>query len=502
MTGPQSTLCHFSAECPVPFFEIWRREDLEQAVSSLTRACQARWCSLAVVFVLWQWGLRNRGETFYSIVDKQWPALVKTMQMMGLPISTEPVSAAALCKARQGIGTVAFEELYRIANRRHLERHHELTLYKGYRLYAVDGSNVTLHSNKKLAAAYGRPSSTGKRKSAPQASFTILELVNTGWIVNYRLGRCDASELSQAKSLSNSLGEGDLLLADRLYFDPTWYADLCQRQVKFLFRLNCNRHQSFTPQSQQRIKEQRTEGNVDCPVDLRVRTGKGSYTLLKNLRYIEIKRPGVETLYFITNLGPHEITTLEVAELYRMRWEIEINLRYFKGQDHLPIVRSKRQDTVRQEILLHVLGHNSVRFIQAEACQSQKQQESSDADDQQHQHSLTTPIKPAGKWTAKTKLCPGSLRPIDLQFTRTVEVVLGAIYTALLFPGNTTPARWAGLLVKIASLKIMAKPGRSFPRIGRKYNKGKPNKGNVKAQRKRAAARRKQKSKQKSKRES
>ena len=416
------------------------------------------------------------------------------MAAMNLSIRADPVSPAALCKARQSVGTAAFEYLHHIATGRHFERHAGLTLHKGYRLYAVDGSSLNLHSNRILADRFGRPNSTGRRKSLPQATFTILEFVNTGWITDYRLSRCDVSELGQSKSLTAALGQGDLLLADRLYFDPLWYADLCRRGAKFLFRLNCNRHQSLTAESRQRIKEQRAGGNVDCSVDLRVRTGKSAYTLLKNIRYIEIKRPGAETLYFITNLETGELTTLEAAELYRMRWEIETNLRYFKGQDHLPVVRSRREDTVRQEVMLHVLAHNSVRFIQSEAClaQAAKQvEQTTDKNERHDQHNRNAAPRSAKKWTAKNNLHSGPLRPVDIQFRRTVDVILGAMIAVLLRPDIGTPEYWEKLLGRIAALLIMAKPARSYPRRGRKYNKGKRNKGNAKAQKKRRAARRK-----------
>jgi len=448
---------------------------------------------MAIVLVLWQWGLRNREDPFSSIVDKLWDALAKTMDTMKLSISAEAVSPAALCKARQGVGTAAFEYLHQVANCKHRQNHAGLILHKGYRLHAVDGSSLPLHSNKALTTAFGRPSSTGRQKSPPLATFTILEFVNTGWITDYRLSRCDASELGQSKSLTAGLGQGDLLLADRLYFDPLWYADLCRRDVKFLFRLNCNRHQSLTSESQQRIKEQRTRGNVDCPVDLRVRagTGKGAYTLLRNLRYIEIKRPGAETLYFITNLDPGELATLEALELYRMRWEIETNLRYFKGQDHLPAARSRREDTVRQEVMLHVLAHNSVRFIQSEAClkkTASQVEEAASITERHNQQDPETAHRPAAKWKAKAKLHSGPLRPVDIQFRRTVDVILGATIAVLLEPDRATPEYWERMLAKIAAFLIMAKPGRSYPRRGRKYNKGRPNKGNTKAQKKRKRA--------------
>ncbi len=477
---------------------IWSPEELQHAVRDLTRACQCRWNSTAIVLVLWQWGLRNREDPFSSIVDRLWGGLVKTMEFMGLGISANAVSPAALCKARKAVGITPFDSLHDIATDKHRERHRELILHKGYRLYAVDGSNLTLHSNRTLARAFGRPRSTGKRRSPPQATFTVLEFVNTGWITDYKLGRCNASELAQSKDLTAELGEGDLLLADRLYFDPLWYTDLSARRVKFFFRLNCNRHQSLTAESQQRITEQRAHGNVDCQVDLRVRKGPGkkSYTLLRDLRYIEIRRSGAQTLYFLTNLTVDELATSEAPELYAMRWEIETNLRYFKGQDHLPSVRSRRKDTVRQEVALHVLAHNSVRFIQSEACVNRSVDQADNATGTVDNHSEPepdAPNTPAKKWTAKSSRHHGPLRPVDIQFKRTVDTILGSLVDALLQPDRATPQYWTRLLEKIATLRIMAKPGRSYPRPGWKYKKGKPNKGNVKAQKKRAAARQKRK---------
>ena len=110
-----------------------------------------------------------------------------------------------------------------------------------------------------------------------------------------------------------------------------------------------------------------------------------------------------------------------------------------------------------------------------------------------NQHVPKTAYQPAAKWTAKANLHPGPLRPIDIQFRRTVDVILGVIIAVLLEPDRATPEYWERMLTRIAAFRIMAKPGRSYPRRGRKYNKGKRNKGNTKAQKKRAAARRKRK---------
>jgi len=221
-------------------------------------------------------------------------------------------------------------------------------------------------------------------------------------------------------------------------------------------------------------------------VDLKVRRKDGTYAILPNLRYIEIKRPRADTLYFITNLGEEEVTTLEAAELYKKRWEIETDFRIFKGQAHLPVVRSRREDTVRQEVLLRILAHNSVRYIQSEACLLHHRTA--------HEPQPERRIEQTRDADWKPKCAPQGthLRPVDLQFYRTAECTLGLILEELLFPGRDEPSvRWEVFLNKIAGFRVMAKPGRSYPRNSKKYNKGKPNKGDVRSQRQKAYQRKK-----------
>ncbi|NQZ57811.1 MAG: transposase [Lentisphaeraceae bacterium] len=221
--------------------------------------------------------------------------------------------------------------------------------YKDRRLYALDRSNLNLHSCKKLSKAFGRPNSSGKKKALPQASFTALELVNSGWIVDYKLDSYDRSELCEAKELvADNLSKSDLLIADRLYFDTQCYALLYICGIDFLFRVNYNRYKSFTEKPKKDIEyAQLTQQNLDINIQLRIKKGEAHQPETIPIRYIELKREGVATLYFMTTLTEEELSMEEAAELYHMRWEIETDFRFFKGQDHLPIILSRTEDTVR-----------------------------------------------------------------------------------------------------------------------------------------------------------
>ena len=486
-----------------------------------------------------------------------WSITRKTLELQGHNLQESPVCSSALTQARQAIGTKPFENLFKIGTEKQLKKHDELTRFNGFRLHAMDGSNLNLHSNPLLDKAFGRPHSTGKRKSRPQASFTTLQLVETGLIVDYCLDKYDASELDHTKRLAERLGIGDLLLGDRLSFDTRWFLELDQREVKFLFRATRSRYKSFTKQSQETIKKMMEHGNVDCIVDLKIR-GNASKTI--KLRYIEIVREGLETLRFITNLSLAEFSLEEIATLYRPRWEIETEFRLFKGQDHLEVILSRTEETVRQEVLTRVIAHNAVRYIQSEACAvvaeetrniqseecvepaeeiqniqseacaepaeemqnnetvckgpcpeiSQNDGDVADAcketpceDHQLLDGTATVLLKPKKeliristdkKWMKKSLLWPTKqLRPVDLQFNNSLALIVAYIINQSIYSSPDPAEAWSKLLSNIVKASIWVKDGRSYYRKGKSYGTTKVSKGNRKAQYKNKQKREKQK---------
>jgi uncharacterized radical SAM superfamily Fe-S cluster-containing enzyme len=236
-------------------------------------------------------------------------------------------------------------------------------------VYAVDGSWLNLPHAQALVDAFGRPSAASGKTPMPQLLLVTMDLVNLGWFTDLRLGRCNHSELALAREMTDSLGKGDLVLGDRLFFQTSWIAALVRRGVEALLRAAKNRITSLTAESIVAVQRQRRGGGViDCEVELKVATDHhGKPTALLPLRYIEITING-ETYCFLTTLSKDRISAPAVAELYLARWEIETDYRLFKGPNHLPVIISRTPMTVRQEILLRILTHNSVRFVQADAC--------------------------------------------------------------------------------------------------------------------------------------
>jgi hypothetical protein len=285
-----------------------------------------------------------------------------------------PVTPAALCQVRQRLGLRALQALQQKANARASADFDLLTRRWGLRLWAVDGSWLKLPPEPVLAKQFGRPSGTENgRLPLPQALLVSLDLVTMGWITDYRLEPCHYPELRAGIELTAGLGPGDLLLADRLFFDTPWMKALRERQVELLWRVTSVRWKSFCDASRTRVQELRQRGGiVDCQVMLKVDTdhkGQPRGGLLP-LRYLELPpgHSGQETMRLLTSLSAERLPAHEAPDGYHQRWGVETDIRFYKGPDHLPVVLSRRPGTVQQEVLLRILAHNWVRSVQAQAC--------------------------------------------------------------------------------------------------------------------------------------
>ncbi len=499
----------FALEACLPFFRLWTKEDLQEATKDHTRATQAKWPLLAVIFLMWRWALINRKTTFERVRIEAWPVLRKVMEFENIQLPELPVTAQAFTQARQKVGMKPLQHLHQTANDKMRREFDDMLCYKTLRLWAVDGSSLNLPSRKELDEAFGRPSSTpGAHVAYPQAFFVTLELIQLGWIYDYRLDRHDASELSMTFELTQKLGKGDLLLGDRLFFDSKWFLQLDQRDVKFLFRVASNRVKCLTRESQEKVDVLHQKSTiVDCEVDLKVDTDHhGNARHILRCRYVEIQRPNQETLYFMTNLSEEFADAEEIAALYWRRWGIEIEFRIFKGDNHLPIVLSRKEHTIRQEILLRVLAHNSVRYVQAEACRKEYADFSITTAAEEFE-SINTPVAKEeiqqeriaainnddndskaeqtqlenDKWKPRHLAENRNILPTDLRIGPAVALILGNILSLLLCPTLHPSHLYDQLLTEVLSYKILVKPGRSYPRRGRKYRK-KKSKGNLKAQ--------------------
>jgi hypothetical protein len=120
---------------------------------------------------------------------------------------------------------------------------------------------------------------------------------------------------------------GDLLIFDRAYLDYAWLYQLHQGGVWFVTRLKSNSCYEV-------IQEQKAAGPILADQIIRLSSPKGQACYPEPLRRVHYRDPETGKEYvFLTNRL--DLTALQVAELYRRRWQIELFFKWIK--QHLKI---------------------------------------------------------------------------------------------------------------------------------------------------------------------
>ncbi|MGI9471233.1 MAG: transposase, partial [Rubripirellula sp.] len=85
---------------------------------------------------------------------------------------------------------------------------------------------------------------------------------------------------------------------------------------------------------------------------------------------VRINQPGFRTRTMVivtTLLDPSEYSKEDLADLYRARWNNELDLRSIKSVMQMECLRCKTPELVRKEIWTHALAYNLIRTIMAQA---------------------------------------------------------------------------------------------------------------------------------------
>jgi hypothetical protein len=148
---------------------------------------------------------------------------------------------------------------------------------------------------------------------------------------------------------------------------------LKERGVEFVGRLNkANRRADF----RRGIRLGKDDHLVDWskPTSIRSVDRQTYHSLPESFTVREIRfrveQPGFRTRSVIlvtTLLNPEETTKEDLAELYRLRWSNELDIRSIKITMQMDLLRCKTPELVRKEIWTHVLAYTLIRTIMAQA---------------------------------------------------------------------------------------------------------------------------------------
>jgi hypothetical protein len=294
----------------------------------------------------------------------------------------KPCSAktGAYCQARERLPEEFFATLACSAGRTLDDKGEHNWRWKGRRVYLFDGTTVDLPDTSENQNAYPQVYNQKPGLGFPIARVGAIISLACGAIVN--LGICryagkGQGEVSLLRQLWDILRAGDILLTDRLQANWANIVFLQKRGLELVSRLN-KAHRTADFRRGKRIGEQDHIVRWYKPTSIRSLDWQSYKSLPEFITIREAKihvvQPGFRTKSIVivtTLLDPKHTTKEDLAQLYRARWNNELDLRSIKSTMQMSELRCKTPEAVRKEIWTHVLAYNLIRTLMAQAAATQ-----------------------------------------------------------------------------------------------------------------------------------
>ena len=286
----------------------------------------------------------------------------------------------AYCKARQRLPEGIMARLARSVGQKVERQSPASWLWHRLRVLLADGSTLTMADSKANQKKYPQSRSQKKGLGFPIMRICIIFSLSTGVVLDaafnpYR-GK-GTGETAMLRSMMASLGAGDLLLGDR-YYANYWIIAIAQLlHVEVVFRQHQLRKVDFR-------KGQRLGKDDHIITWEKPQRPKWMFVVLygllpdtltlreTRLRIAKNKRRTKVIVVVTTLLDARRYPKADLHELYRQRWQAELNLRSLKAQMQMGILRCKSPDMVHKEIWAHFLVYNLVRKAMAQAAEKHK----------------------------------------------------------------------------------------------------------------------------------
>ena len=284
-------------------------------------------------------------------------------------------NTGAYCRARHKLTEGLLQRLVRETAETCESQMPDGWLWLNRHVWLVDGTTVSMPDTPENQAAYPQPPAQKPGLGFPLLRLVALVSLATGLVRDAAMGPYagkEAGETALLRELFGRLQAGDVVLADRFYCGWFTIALLQELKVDVVVRLHQLRKADFS--RGQRLGS--GDHLVEWPRPPRpdwideVRYARMPATLRVREVEVQVKEPGFRTqsLVVVTTLTDAAETPRDaVADLYRQRWLVELDIRSIKSMLSLDVLRCKTPQMVRKELYTGLLAYNLIRQTMLQA---------------------------------------------------------------------------------------------------------------------------------------
>jgi len=289
--------------------------------------------------------------------------------------------------------------------------------WQGYRLFAIDGSKITLPPELKSA----KYPSVSRNALYPMGLLTTLYRLKLNLPYDFIFSR-HANEIKNAVKLIHKLGENDIVIYDRYFISQALLRKHWEKGIQFVFR--CKTKSSYAE-----ITAFAASKETEALVTFK------SLANSTQIRLVKYRIDGKVYILATSLLDRSRYPIHALKALYHKRWGVEEFYKTLKKSLLIEQFHAKKPLGIKQELIAGFIHYVMARFLVLKAPSKQKRRESQ----------------------CKMKMALGiSAALITPNFYSNSPIVRNQRITLALqlLMRNSTPIR----------------PGRHFPRLSRKPN--------------------------------
>lgn len=323
--------------------------------------------------------IRNRKMNFEKVIlyglNKR--GLTSKMEIEDFTelINMADISSPAVLKQRLKLnGEIYLDMLHENLKGFYEEFSDEVKLFNGYILSAIDGSDFEIPNTKKVRDKYNQLHEVEK---VARATISNMFDVLNGYIMDTVINIFDYSERKMARENYNNIKKLELpypiiRTMDRGYGSivDMYYSN--KSNDKYVVRLKkCDFYKQI-----QNMKTNDEIIKIEYQYD-RVRRYKDEYPEFYKImeekkenievRIVIITNKDEEKMILATNLSKDEFSYEDMIELYKLRWEIELNYHVLKESLKIETITSSNDIIIYQDIYSQMLVYNLIQAFKQDA---------------------------------------------------------------------------------------------------------------------------------------
>jgi putative transposase len=357
------------------------------------------------------------------------------------------------CRARARMPVALVQELAETLADRLEQAAPPSWLWHGLHAYLGDGTIVVLPDSAANQAVFPQHANQKKGLGTPLIRLVVLMSLAVGVLSGMAWGPYQGKgtgETALLRRLIGRLKRGDMVVLDRYYGNYWMIALLQQAGVHVCVRMHANKQYDFDKGKRlghldhvvvwkrpRRPKWMSEEEYKQLPAEL-------------TLREIGIDLPqrggaGGRVMVATTLLDAEAYPKDDIADLYKWRWQVEVDLRHLKATMKMRELSCKTPQAVARELWTHALGYNLVRKVMAQAALYQRPSK-----------------RPSRQRRAAATY--GPLTPRQISFKAALQQIQANVATLSTAAPEQYKQAAEGILTTLAGKRVGKRPGRQEPR--------------------------------------